>query len=336
MRPIVRKLLIALAALYLASCQGRGRVHEAAPPSYPSDNPERSFDQDGTPPRSFGAPEPASGPYATPPAESRAQPAPAPSRERSSSGRFDDEVWGGAAARKSMPGADRRHAPRQEQRPGLATHWGETRYSPTREVDFERADADRPAALLELHYNDRDGALDLLPSGSWGQSKLVAMGGALEISMIDASGRPFSALQRGAQVVAMGDPGERYSLLIHNRSGERYEVVASVDGLDVLDGEDGSLEKRGYLVSAYSSVMIDGFRRSNAEVAAFRLGDVRRSYAASKGKARNVGVIGFALFAEHDAVVYRPYPTEPWRGSDTYRRRTADPFPGRYAQPPSY
>jgi hypothetical protein len=80
--------------------------------------------------------------------------------------------------------------------------------------------------------------------------------------------------------------------------------------------------------------MIDGFRRSDAEVAAFRLGDVARSYAASKGKARNVGVIGIALFAERRPVAFEP---PPWRSpsrADTELRREADPFPGRYARPP--
>jgi hypothetical protein len=157
--------------------------------------------------------------------------------------------------------------------------------------------------------------------------------------MVDASGRPFPALRQGERVVSMGDPGERYSLLIENRSPERFEVVATVDGLDVLDGEAGDLDKRGYLIGAYASVVIDGFRRSDAEVAAFRLGDVSRSYAASKGKARNVGVIGFALFDERkvDAPYYAvPPQRDPWYGDDTYQRRSAEPFPGRHAQPPRW
>jgi hypothetical protein len=203
-------------------------------------------------------------------------------------------------------------------------------------VDFERADAGQPVALAELHYNDRSGALRMLPGGVWGRSELSAVRGALRVSMVDASGRPFPALRQGERVVSMGDPGERYSLLIENRSSERFEVVATVDGLDVLDGEAGDLDKRGYLIGAYASVVIDGFRRSDAEVAAFRLGDVSRSYAASKGMARNVGVIGFALFDERkvDATYAVPPHRDPWYGDDTYQRRSAEPFPGRYAQPP--
>jgi hypothetical protein len=141
------------------------------------------------------------------------------------------------------------------------------------------------------------------------------------------------ALTGGGRVIGVGAPGERYVLAIENSTGARFEVVASVDGLDVIDGEDASFTKRGYLVGAYGRVVIDGFRRSGAEVAAFRLGDVARSYAASKGKARNVGVIGVAFFGER-----RPaFEPEPWRDpvrlDDTRQRQNADPFPG-YARPP--
>ena len=334
MRSILKTLLSALLALQLCSCQGQGRVHEAPPPSYPDAAPSDEGRFAHPPP---SAPTP--GDYATPPAgasEPEAAAAPSPYAQESRSAESSDgSGWGrGAPARKAAPRADRSRSWREE-RPGLATHWGEARYSPTRQVDFERADSGRPAALLELHYNDRDGALDMLPRGSWGQSAVEALGGAVEISMVDASGRPFSALRQGQRSIAMGDPGERYALLVHNRSGERFEVVASVDGLDVLDGEDGSLDKRGYLLGAYSSVMIDGFRRSDAEVAAFRLGDVGRSYAASKGKARNVGVIGIALFDERRPS-YRPYSREGRPSEEAWRRRTAEPFPGGYARPPAW
>ena len=74
-------------------------------------------------------------------------------------------------------------------------------------------------------------------------------------------------------------------------------------------------------------VEIDGFRQSMDEVAAFRFGSVRGSYAGQKGNDRNVGVIGVAVFAERGA-------TQPWTEREIGRRETADPFPGRFAAPP--
>ncbi len=339
---LFRPLLFALFALAQLSCQGRGRVHEAPAASYP-DSPSApaealpftpsTSDHEGSAQGDRYAPTaPPSGTDSRGVARSRV----APKKWAGQGAAGLDGDWTAGAPGTSPSDSARSRRPEREERPGLATHWGENRYSPARQVDFERRDAARPAASLKLHYDDRAGALALLPGGSWGHAEATTLGGAVRISMLDDAGRPFAALRHGERIVSMGDPGERYSLLVENQTGDRFEVVASVDGLDVLDGEDGALDKRGYLIGAYSSVQIDGFRRSDAEVAAFRLGNVSRSYAANKGKARNVGVIGFALFDERAATASYPRYREPWPSDDTYRRRTADPFPGRYAQPPRW
>jgi hypothetical protein len=77
--------------------------------------------------------------------------------------------------------------------------------------------------------------------------------------------------------------------------------VVSVDGLDVIDGENGDLRKRGYVVPPHGDVKIEGFRTSTADVATFRFSSVDGSYAGKKGKARNVGVIAVAIFEEEHA-----------------------------------
>jgi hypothetical protein len=74
--------------------------------------------------------------------------------------------------------------------------------------------------------------------------------------------------------------------------------VVSVDGHDVIDGENGDLKKRGYIVAPYGELRIEGFRTSQSDVATFRFSSVGGSYAGKKGKARNVGVIAVALFEE--------------------------------------
>jgi len=68
--------------------------------------------------------------------------------------------------------------------------------------------------------------------------------------------------------------------------------------LDVVDGLPASTGKRGYLLEPYSTLQIEGFRRSREQVAAFRFAKVKDSYAARTGSDRNVGVIGVALFRE--------------------------------------
>ena len=356
----MRNVFVALSVLLLAlglACGGGGRGNDP-PPRHPDGDYEAAPSE--APPESPHSDER----FAQPPgadAEERA-PKSKPSDDgftpETSSDRSAPEPaapaangWGGLgsdAAEKGAPSARRaesagsaadRRAPMQEpprDRPGLATHWGEARYSPAREVSFEREQASSPTATAELRYNDRSGARRLLPNGHWGSGELTLLGGALRVRMLDASGRSFPALREGSRVVSMGEPGERYSLSIENRTGRRYEVVTTVDGLDVLDGREGSPDKRGYLIAAYSSVLIDGFRRSEEEVAAFRLGDVAHSYAASQGNAHNVGVIGVAVFAERQPpVVYAPRRERPW-ADDSSLRESADPFPGRYASPPTW
>jgi hypothetical protein len=357
----MRNVFAALSVLLLAlgcACGGGSRSNEP-PPRQPDDSYEPA--QRGAPDESTPADDRFAQP---PPGADLEQRAPLPEASESESARASSgpgvpeaaapsgSGWGSLgsdrdAAEKGAPSArradgaasaaQRSRAPMLEpprERPGLATHWGETRYSPAHEVSFEREDASSPTALAELRYNDRSGARRLLPNGHWGSGELTLLGGALRVRMLDANGRSFPALREGSRVVSMGEPGERYSLSIENRTGRRYEVVASVDGLDVLDGREASPDKRGYLIAAYTSVLIDGFRRSDDEVAAFRLGDVAHSYAASQGNARNVGVIGVAVFAERQPIVYAPRPVRPWE--DTSLRESADPFPGRYARPPQW
>ncbi len=126
---------------------------------------------------------------------------------------------------------------------------------------------------------------------------------------------------------------------MHNQTNERFEVVLSVDGLDVIDGRDAGYGKRGYLVEAYNTIEIEGFRQSADAVAAFRFGSVRDSYAARTGSARNVGVIGAAVFGERGytarLAAYRQR-LQAYRqsGLEVERRLDADPFPSRYAMPP--
>jgi hypothetical protein len=145
-----------------------------------------------------------------------------------------------------------------------------------------------------------------VPQHAASQALRAEAGGyQLEVLVNGASARTF---EHAGETYVLGQKGSRYVLRIHNRSGRRVEAVVSVDGLDVIDGKAGDFaNKRGYLVDAYGFVDIDGWRLSNREVAAFRFSPIGESYAAKTGRARNVGVIGVALFPER-AVRQSPAP----------------------------
>jgi hypothetical protein len=115
------------------------------------------------------------------------------------------------------------------------------------------------------------------------------------------------------ETYVLGSRGARYTLRIHNRSGQRVEAVVSVDGRDVIDGRPADYQhKRGYLVAPYGQVDIDGWRLTTNEAAAFRFSGVANSYAARTGSAREVGVIGVAVFPERPEPPYHVYVPHPY------------------------
>src|SRR5437763_4709482 len=106
----------------------------------------------------------------------------------------------------------------------------------------------------------------------------------------------------------VGTPGHEYALRIRNNSRERILAVASVDGVNAVSGETASPEQSGYVIDAYGSVEIVGWRKSLERTAAFYFTDLRDSYAARTGRPANVGVIGVAVFKEKQPpIAYRPY-----------------------------
>ncbi len=140
--------------------------------------------------------------------------------------------------------------------------------------------------------------------------------GPYSLELVDDTGRVLPTFSHRERTFVLGVPGQRYRLRIRNGSGRRVEVVASVDGRDVVDGGMATWEKRGYLVEPFGETTIDGYRLSGDDVAAFRFGSVRDSYAARMGDARDVGVIGLAVFPERlpawrrPPYTYQPYARE--------------------------
>ena len=107
-----------------------------------------------------------------------------------------------------------------------------------------------------------------------------------------------------------GRPGARYSIMIQNRRGERLLAVTAVDGINVISGETGAWGQSGYVFGPGQSYEIAGWRKSNAEIAAFNFTASSNSYAERTGRPANVGVIGVALFLE------RPVPVPSYQAFD--------------------
>jgi len=99
----------------------------------------------------------------------------------------------------------------------------------------------------------------------------------------------------------VAETGSRYLLRLDNVSAERVLVVLSVDGVNAISGETAATGQRGYILGPHETTTIRGWRKSLAEVAAFRFAALQNSYAARTGRPADVGVIGMAVFRERAA-----------------------------------
>jgi hypothetical protein len=127
----------------------------------------------------------------------------------------------------------------------------------------------------------------------------VSAGALVDVSVVNrTTGQPVPTHYHQGSLYIAGAPGERYAIRIANRTGERLMAVVSVDGVNVVSGETAATSQGGYVLAAYQSFEINGWRKSLDEVAAFYFTALPDSYAARTGRPQNVGVIGVAAFRE--------------------------------------
>jgi hypothetical protein len=129
-----------------------------------------------------------------------------------------------------------------------------------------------------------------------------AAGGLADVQIIDRdTGSVLPMYRSHGEYWVAGRPGARYSIMIQNHRGERILAVTAVDGINVISGETGAWGQSGYVFSPGERYEITGWRKSNAEIAAFNFTAAGNSYAERTGRPANVGVIGVALFLERPA-----------------------------------
>jgi hypothetical protein len=126
-----------------------------------------------------------------------------------------------------------------------------------------------------------------------------AVGSLANVQILDRdSGTVLPTYRYHGEYWVAGRPGARYAILIQNHRGERLLAVTAVDGINVITGETGAWGQGGYVFDAGESYEIAGWRKSNAEIAAFNFTAAGQSYAERTGRPVNIGVIGVALFLE--------------------------------------
>ena len=212
--------------------------------------------------------------------------------------------YAGKVAATGPAASSRSESSPAESRPGLATKTGWTNFSQVQNAAFYRKASGAPDAVDTFHYNDETGAqsmMDALGGGHEHGGLFVAAGGRLRAGLVDASEDAYRHIEAGGERTVMGRAGEAYGIRLKNRTHKRIEVVVSVDGLDVMDGQAATARKHGYILESGQEFTIRGFRINNRSVKQFVFGSVGESVAAKKGQARNVGVIGLAVYEEDEA-----------------------------------
>ncbi|KRC01071.1 hypothetical protein ASE11_05395 [Hydrogenophaga sp. Root209] len=133
-----------------------------------------------------------------------------------------------------------------------------------------------------------------------------AVGRLADIQVVDRdSGETLTVYRHQGEHWVAGRPGARYAVSVRNATAGRVLGVVSVDGVNVISGETAAWQQTGYVLSPWQQHAITGWRKSDAEVAAFHFTASSASYAERTGRPAHVGVIGVAVFRE------KPLPPPP-------------------------
>jgi len=102
--------------------------------------------------------------------------------------------------------------------------------------------------------------------------------------------------------------GTNYAVKIKNDNPYRIMTVVSVDGLDVISGKTAAESDTGYIIDAYGTLDVKGYRISDKDCASFIFTSKGTSYVQqTKGDATNCGVIGLRAFGEKTNIMKLPY-----------------------------
>lgn len=123
--------------------------------------------------------------------------------------------------------------------------------------------------------------------------------GDVSVSFVTANGQPLWQFPVADNESYLGgEIGQPYRIVLRNPTPYRVLAIVSVDGVNVISGQNAAFGQSGYVIEAQDETTIDGWRKSMSEVAQFVFSTPGRSYAGQTGRLENVGVIGVALYQE--------------------------------------
>ncbi len=152
-------------------------------------------------------------------------------------------------------------------------------------------------------------------------------------------GKRVTKYNANGDVYLEGRPGSSYELELVNKTNTDAEFIVSVDGLSIVDGKPAGTQSTGYIVRAYRTDRIKGWKVNSDTAAEFKFGAKSKSYAnlSHAGDVQNAGVIGLQVFPrKYVAPVYPPvynngyHPfVDPWYNQEyTSTWKSASPMRG--------
>jgi hypothetical protein len=125
---------------------------------------------------------------------------------------------------------------------------------------------------------------------------------------IMVNGKAVRQYKHNGYIYIEAREGTEYVISIRNNSQTRKLAVITVDGLNVITGDvyDGNANQ-GYIIDAWSTVNIKGFRKDLNSVGAFKFCNKDKSYCNEQGLEGNNGVIGVRLYVEKPLYVDNCY-----------------------------
>ena len=173
--------------------------------------------------------------------------------------------------------------------------------SPVKPLLAARLTPTQPDQLASIAYSDAAALRRSLGKAVDRRSSLQLAQGNIEWAVVDDYKRPLPLVRsrRGDGAFQLGaTEGTPYCLVFRNLGDRNYEIVATVDGQDVLGGTPGSPNNRGYLLAARDELVIKGFRKGRDEVEPFRFASPNRVHAGKPvaGDVPGAGVLGVAIY----------------------------------------
>ncbi|SNU80597.1 hypothetical protein [Neisseria zoodegmatis] len=176
----------------------------------------------------------------------------------------------------------------------LGTQWGDEVSSYVTQVDLRRT-SETPIAETAVRYADKH-------YRGRGINEISLAAGKIGFFVESDSRRRLPIFRTEGQYFLQGKAGQAYRLVYRNHTDKTYEIVASVDGIDVISGKAASRYHAGYVLKPKGTLVIEGFRKSDSAVASFIFSKPADAYAANTpaGSIANTGIIGTVVYELYD------------------------------------